>query len=108
MTDSIMLDNIRRMDDEIEVIIGRKVFGHISEPTPTQTRITFGDGHVCLSMTEAHAYMTSLLLTAQDDPAKLPWPLCEPVPEPTHQEMVEGAMAAFRKWREDPPEKGWV
>lgn len=75
----VQLSNIRRMDEEIEEIIGRKVFGHISQPTATTYRITFGDGHVCLSMDEAVAYMTELLVTAQNDPSKLPWPLCEPV-----------------------------
>lgn len=73
------LATVRQMDDDIEGIIGRKVFGYISKPTETSYRITFGDGHVCLSMNEAVAYMTSLLTTAQSDPSRLPWPLCEPV-----------------------------
>jgi hypothetical protein len=73
------LANIRRMDDDIEKIIGRKVFGYISKPTETSYRITFADQHVCLSMDEAVAYMTELLATAQNDPSKLPWPLCEPL-----------------------------
>jgi hypothetical protein len=73
------LADIRLWDDQVELLIGRKVFGHISQPTGTQWRVTFADGHVCLSMDEAHDYMYSLLRTAQEDPKKLPWPLCEPV-----------------------------
>lgn len=74
-----LLADIRLMDDEMEQLIGRKVFGHIANPTPTSQRITFGDGHVCLSLPEAHEYMTRLLITARHSPAKLPWPFSEPV-----------------------------
>ncbi len=76
--ESILAD-IRLMDDQIEQIIGRKVFGYISKPTETTMRITFGDGHVCLTMAEAQAYMRGLLTQAEQDPKGLPWPLCEPV-----------------------------
>lgn len=75
------LARIRFMDDQIEQIIGRKVFGYISKPTETTYRITFADQHVCLSMGEAVDYMTGLLAQAQQDPSKLPWPLSEPLPE---------------------------
>ncbi len=76
--DTILAD-IRRMDHEIEQIIGRKVFGHIAAPTPSTLRITFGDGHVALTMAEAQEYMRGLLTQAQRDPKGLPWPLSEPV-----------------------------
>lgn len=76
--EEIILADIRQVDAELEEIIGRKAFGHISAPTPTSTRITFGDGHVCLTLPEAQAYMHALLVTARADPAKLPWPLNEP------------------------------
>ncbi len=79
-SDDATLADIRQMDAQIEALIGRKVFGHISKPTPTSARITFGDGHVALSMAEAQAYMRGLLNQAIDDPTKLPWPLCEPMP----------------------------
>jgi hypothetical protein len=78
-TDAMILADIHSLDEEMETIIGRKVFGHISAPTPTSTRITFGDGHVCLSLVEARSYMLTLVLTARTNPAALPWPLCEPV-----------------------------
>lgn len=78
--DYILLNDIKRMDDELETLIGRKVFGHIAAPTETSLRITFGDASVCITMREAHNHMRYLLTTAQQDPAKLPWPLCEPVP----------------------------
>lgn len=74
-----VLAEIHRMDDEIKTIIGRKAFGYVSEPTATTRRITFADGTVCLTMAEAHDYMTGLLATAKDDPGKLPWPLSEPL-----------------------------
>ncbi len=80
MSDDVILADIRHMDQQIEAIIGRTVFGHIAKPTPTSTRITFGDGHVALSMAEAQAYMRTLLNTAINDPTKLPWPLCEDLP----------------------------
>lgn len=76
--DDILLDDINRMDAELETIIGRKVFGHVAAPTDTSLRITFGDAQVCLSVNEAHGYMRHLLLTALRDPGELPWPLCEP------------------------------
>jgi hypothetical protein len=74
-----ILADIHSMDAELETIIGRRAFGHIAAPTPTSTRITFGDGHVCLSLVEARSYMLTLLLCARHLPADLPWPLCEPV-----------------------------
>lgn len=78
--DSTLLTSIRTMDQEMEHLIGRTVFGYVANPTPTSVRVTFGDGHVCLSVAEAKDYMTDLLATARDNPAKLPWPLCEPMP----------------------------
>lgn len=78
-TDEMILADIHSMDQEMETAIGRKVFGHIAAPTPTSTRITFADGHICLSLVEARSYMLSLLLTARQDPTMLPWPLSEPV-----------------------------
>lgn len=73
------LNQIYQMDRLMEQIIGRKVFGHVSHPTPTSTRITFADGHVALSMVDAYEYMIGLVGIARDDPAKLPWPLSEPL-----------------------------
>lgn len=78
-TDDALLVDIHWMDEEMETLIGRKVFGHLSHPTPDSTRITFGDGHVCFTVAEAQQYMFSLLATARDNPSKLPWPLNEPV-----------------------------
>ena len=79
-TDNALLDQIHTLDTEMETLIGRKVFGHIAAPTKTSLRITFGDGYVCLTMAEAHDYMHGLVKQARQDPSKLPWPLCEPVP----------------------------
>lgn len=78
-TDEMILTDIHRMDAEMETLIGRKVFGHISAPTQTSTRVTFGDGHVCLGISEARDYMLGLLITARQDTDSLPWPLNEPV-----------------------------
>lgn len=80
--DDVLYDDIQRMDGEIETIIGRPVFGHIACPTETSQRITFGDGTVCLTMSEAHGHMRHLLITALRSPAELPWPLCEPARPP--------------------------
>jgi hypothetical protein len=74
-----LIKDIHRMDDEIAEIIGRPVYGYTSKPTPTTTRVVFGNQHVCLSMAEGHAYMTSLLATAKHNPAELPYPFNEPL-----------------------------
>lgn len=79
MNDGELFHAIGEMDDEMETIIGRKVFGHVAHPTPTSVRITFADAHVALSWADAHEYMVGLLRLARQDPGKLPWPLNEPV-----------------------------
>lgn len=77
--DDVLYDDIKRMDEEMEKLIGRKVFGYISCPTETSMRITFADAAVFTTMNAAHGYMRHLLIAAERNPGDLPWPLCEPV-----------------------------
>lgn len=73
--DDHLLDDIKRLDAEFTELTGHRAFGYIAHPTDTSQRITFHDGHVCLSMSEAHNHMLELNRLARTDPARLPWPL---------------------------------
>lgn len=88
-TDLQYLDEIRKMDEEMENLIGRRVFGHVASPTPSTLRITFGDAAVAITWAEAHNHMLYLLKTAREDVSKLPWPLREPVAAGEHRSSAE-------------------
>lgn len=90
MTDDALIAQIKTMDREFQHLTGREAFGYVSKPTKTTTKVVFQDGHVCLSMPEGHAYMTRLLATAVNDPAKLPYPWDQDLPPEQDLRLIHG------------------
>jgi hypothetical protein len=61
-------ETIRRLSDEIGGITGLAPLGYLSCPTPTTPRYVFQDGMVCLSASEALAYVANLRAVAHQGP----------------------------------------
>jgi hypothetical protein len=75
-----VIEQVRKMDHEFQLITGRNAFAYFSSPTPASERWVFAD-KTCLSGAEALGHMTVLLSQLKSDPRLLPHPYDMPIPE---------------------------
>lgn len=82
------------LDRRFQQLTGREALGYVSHPTPTSTRVAFGDGSVCLSMDEARGYLARLVADAEAG---------KPLPYPFEQELTPGQdLRVINGWDGDP------